>query len=184
VTVAGGKLTTYRVMAAETVDVVARQLRHLDGRRVPARAGTDRESLPGGEVTDIGQVADELVKEGLDADLASHLARTYGAEAAAVAHLAQADTSLAAPLLEGGRWIQAEVVHQARREMAMSVSDVLMRRLHVFHGVRGHGLEAAGRVAELLARELGWDADAAAGSAAAYRSEVEAMRRSIRPAAT
>jgi glycerol-3-phosphate dehydrogenase len=183
VTVAGGKLTTYRVMAAETVDVVARQLRHLDGRRVPARAGTDRECLPGGEVADVGQVADELVQEGLDADTAQHLTRTYGAEAAAVAHLAQADPSLAEPLLEGGRWIQAEVVHQARREMAMNVGDVLTRRLHVFHRVRGQGLDAAGRVAALLARELGWDADAAAASAAAYRGEVEAMRRAIRPVA-
>ena len=184
ITVAGGKLTTYRVMAAQTVDVVAKQLHGLDGRHVPARAGTDREPLPGGEIADIGQVADELVKEGLDADTARHLAGTYGAEAAAVAHVAQAELSLASPLLEGGPWIRAEVVHQARREMAMSVSDVLTRRLHVFHHVPGHGLEAAGSVAELLAGELGWSGDEAAASAAAYRAEVEAMQRSIRPAAT
>jgi len=184
ITVAGGKLTTYRVMAEQTVDLVARQLRRLDGRRVPARAATDREPLPGGEIADVGQAADELVKEGLDADTARHLASTYGAEAAAVAHIAQADRSLALPLVEGARWIRAEVVHQARREMAMTVSDVLTRRTHVFHSVPGHGLEASGRVAELLAAELGWSPDTAAASAADYRREVEAMTRALRPAAT
>ena len=184
ITVAGGKLTTYRVMAAQTVAVVAKQLHGLDGRHVPAGADTDLEPLPGGEISDIGQVADELVKEGLDAGMARHLAGTYGAEAAAVAHIAQGDLALASPLVVGGRWIRAEVVHQARREMAMSVSDVLTRRLHVFHRFPGHGLEAAGTVAELLGRELGWSGEDAAASAAAYRAEVEAMRRSIRPAAT
>jgi glycerol-3-phosphate dehydrogenase len=184
VTVAGGKLTTYRVMAAQTVDLVARQLHDLDGRRVPERAATDREPLPGGEISDLAQLTDELVQEGLDAAAAEHLATTYGAEAASIARIAQVEPALGAPLLEGRRWIQAEVVHHARREMALTVSDVLTRRLHVLYRVPGHGLEAAGKVAELLGRELGWDKDTAAASAADYRSEVDSMRSAFRPAAT
>jgi glycerol-3-phosphate dehydrogenase len=180
ITIAGGKLTTYRVMGAQVVDEVARQLHALDGRRTPAAAATDREPLPGGEIADLRQLADELVKEGAEAAVAAHLAETYGAEATAVLHLAQREPDLAAPLAPGGPWLAAEVVHQARREMVTSVSDVLVRRLRLCHRLPGQAVDLAPRVAGLLADELGWDIDAAAASAAAYRVEVEAMQRAVR----
>jgi glycerol-3-phosphate dehydrogenase len=80
ITIAGGKLTTYRSMAAEVVDHAARRLRRLDGRVVPRRAGTDAEPLPGGEVADLDLLARDLVEEGLGAGVATALWAGTGAK--------------------------------------------------------------------------------------------------------
>jgi glycerol-3-phosphate dehydrogenase len=176
VTIAGGKLTTYRVMAAQTVDTVARRLHALDGRRVPSRAATDREPLPGGEVADLEALVAELVTEGTPEAAARHLVASYGTEASAVANLMARDEMLAAPLIAGGPWLAAEVVHQARREMAMTVADVMIRRTHIFHRRADQGMGAAPEVARLLAAELGWDADKETASLRCYAEEVERMR--------
>ena len=182
VTIAGGKLTTYRVMAAQVVDVVARRLHRLDGRAMPAAAPTDRDPLPGGEVKDLDALAEQLIVEGTESSLARHLVATYGAEAPGVAKIAASDAALAVPLVPGRPWTPAEVLYQARREMALTVSDVLVRRTHAFHRCADQALGAAQRVAGLLAGELGWDAVRSAASVAAYRAEVERMRRAFKPA--
>jgi len=180
-TIAGGKLTTYRSMAAEVVDSVARRLRALDGRRVPRRAPTDREPLPGGEVGDLELLARDLIDEGVDTGVAAALVRRYGTEAAAVANLVQREPSLAAPLVPGLPALAAEVVHQARREMAMTVDDVLVRRTPLFRSHPNQATDAAPAVALLLGRELGWDAAEAEAQVAAYRSAAERMRQAITP---
>lgn len=181
VTIAGGKLTTYRVMAQQTVDVVARRLRALDGRPLPPRAATDREPLPGGEVHDQDALTEELTKEGMSPEVARHLVGAYGTEATAVANLMAADRSLAGPLVPDGPWRLAEVVYQARREMALTVSDVLVRRTHAFYLRADQAVSAAPVVAQLLAPELGWDGDRRAASVGAYLAEVERMRQAFRP---
>ena len=172
ITIAGGKLTTYRSMAAQLVNLVARKLRRLDGRRLPARAATDTEPLPGGDVADLEALARELEKEGVPSGAADHLVRTYGGEASAVANLATDDPALAGPLIAGGPWLRAEVVHHARREMALTVGDVLVRRLHLFHAHPTRGVGVAPTVAGLLSRELGWDDTATALAAERYVAEV------------
>ncbi|MBI4542045.1 MAG: glycerol-3-phosphate dehydrogenase/oxidase [Gemmatimonadetes bacterium] len=179
ITIAGGKLTTYRAMAAELVDLVARRLRRLDGRPRPRRAPTDREPLPGGEVADFGQLASELMKEGVPEPVADHLVATYGAEAPAVANLIARDPGLGEPLVEGWPWVRAEVVYQARREMAMTVSDVMIRRTHLFQRHPSQAADAAPLVAGLLARALDWDAGREAASLAEYLAEVRRMRSTL-----
>jgi len=183
VTIAGGKLTTYRVMAAQTVDVVTRRLRQLDGRPLPPRARTEAEPLPGGEVRDLDTLIDELTGDGLGPDVARHLVGAYGTEARAVANLMSEDRSLAGPLVPEGPWRLAEVVYQARREMALTVSDVLIRRTHAFHLRADQAVSAAPVVAQLLAQELGWDAERRSASVAAYLADVERMREAFRPPA-
>jgi glycerol-3-phosphate dehydrogenase len=180
-TIAGGKLTTYRAMAAELVDVVAAKLHRMDGRDIAARAATDREPLPGGEVADLELLARELAQEGPVGEAVGHLVDTYGSEAAAVVNLAARDPSLAAPAAEGVPLLRAEVVHQARREMALAVSDVMIRRTHLFHRRRDQGAAAAPVVAELLGRELGWDAAKTAESLASYLEEIQRMRGGLTP---
>ena len=172
ISVLGGKLTTYRAMADEIVDTAARRLRALDGRRVAGRAATAREALPGGDVASLPVLAGELSKEGLELGAANHLAAAYGSDAPAIATLIRNDPRLARPLIVGRPWLAAEVVHHARREMALTVADVLMRRLHIFHQVKGHGIESAGLTAELLGRELGWSSDDAVASVAEYRRDI------------
>jgi glycerol-3-phosphate dehydrogenase len=181
VTIAGGKLTTYRSMAAEVVDRAARLLRRIDGRSTPRRAGTDTEALPGGEVADLELLVRDLADEGLAADLARALVGRYGSEAAAVANLVRRDPALGAPLVAGHQVVAAEVVHQARREMAVTVEDVLVRRTHLFHAHATQAVEAATPVARLLGAELGWDEAEIGRRAQGYRDLAARMRQAITP---
>jgi len=181
-TIAGGKLTTYRSMAAELVDVVAAKLHAMDGRRVPDRARTAEEPLPGGDVADLDLLVRELMKERVPEVAARHLVDTYGSEAMAVANLATRDPTLAEPLAAGFPILRAEVVYQARRELALSVSDVMVRRTHLFHRHPAQGTEVTPVVASLLAQELGWDAAREAASLSAYLAEVQRMRHALTPA--
>ncbi len=182
VTIAGGKLTTYRSMAAELVDVVAARLHRIDGRPIAPRAPTATQPLPGGEVTDLELLVRELMKEAVPEPVARHLVGRYGSEAIAVANLAARDRTLAAPLGPGAATLRAEVVHQARREMALSVNDVMIRRTDLFRRDPRQGTELSPVVAGLLAQELGWDAAREAASLAGYLAEVQRMRQAITPA--
>jgi glycerol-3-phosphate dehydrogenase len=181
ITVAGGKLTTYRSMAAEVVDLVARRLRARDGRRLVRSAATGTEPLPGGDVADTDLLTRDLIDEGVDEGVARALVARYGSEAAAVANLVRREPSLGARLVPELPVLAAEVVHQARREMAMTVADVMMRRTHLYHTHPGQAVEAAGTVAQLLGRELGWSEAATEERAQAYRDEAARMRQAITP---
>ncbi len=179
-TIAGGKLTTYREMAAQLVDRVAHRLHRMDGRPEPPRAATDREPLPGGEVADIAALEAELVQDGLGPSLAHRLVWAYGTEAAAVRRLAREDPSLAEPLAEGVPVLAAEVLHHARREMAVRIGDVLFGRTGLAFYEPAGAAAAVPRIAALLAAELGWSGEerdtAAADAAAALRRMLEAYR--------
>jgi glycerol-3-phosphate dehydrogenase len=157
ITIAGGKLTTYRVMAAQVVDQVVDQLRTLDGRPRPPRPLTSEAPLPGGEAHDLGPLGDAGRELGLFEETVDHILRSYGSEAPAVFNLVREQRDRAAPLSPGHPAIEAEVLHVTRRELAQRVEDVLIRRIHLFYEAPDHGLAAVGRTAELMAHELGWD---------------------------
>ncbi|HWO88218.1 MAG TPA: glycerol-3-phosphate dehydrogenase/oxidase [Gemmatimonadales bacterium] len=182
--IVGGKLTTYRLMAAQVVDRVVADLHALDGRRTIGRSASDRVPLPGGEVRDLGTLVAEMVTEGLHETVARHLVHRYGAEAPAVARLLHEEPDLAMPICADCPDLRAEVVYQARREYARTVSDVLMRRTHLFHTRFDQALPAAADVASLLGGELGWDAARQASAVAEYTAQVERMRRALRPPAS
>jgi glycerol-3-phosphate dehydrogenase len=168
VTIAGGKLTTYRAMAAELVDRVVAILHRLDGRPRVSRPPTDQEPLPGGEARDLAPLGQAGLELGLYGETIDHLKRTYGTECAAVINLVRERRELAAPLVAGYPAVAAEVVHVARRELAQRVEDVLVRRIHPYYETRDHGISAAHRTAELLGAELGWTADRVDEEAARY----------------
>jgi glycerol-3-phosphate dehydrogenase len=180
VSIAGGKLTTYREMAAQAVDRVVRRLHRMDGRPVAPRAPTDREPLPGGEVADVVALEAELVQDGVPAALAHRLVWAYGTEAAAVRRLTREDPSLGEPVGPQVPVLAAEVVHQARREMAVRVTDVLFGRTGLALYEPAGARAAAPRIAELLGAELGWSGDervaAARDADAAVRRLLEAYR--------
>jgi glycerol-3-phosphate dehydrogenase len=167
-TIAGGKLTTYRLMAAELVDRVAAILHRLDGRPRAPRAATDAEPLPGGEARDLEPMGRAGIELGLFTETVEHITRTYGTECAAVFNLVRERRELAAQLAAGYPAIEAEVIHIARRELAQRVEDVLVRRIHPFYETADHGLSAGRRTAELLGEELGWNAGKVAEEAARY----------------
>lgn len=173
-TIAGGKLTTWRSMAAEVVDRVERVLERRTGRK---RVGDHRsrvEPLPGGESAAVTEFARLATESGLPVSTGQHLARHYGAETAAIVNLVRETPSLATPLHEDHPAIEAEVIHAARREFAVRVEDVLARRIHLAWETADRGVRAAPRVAELLAQELDWPVERVALEVAAYRAVVAA----------
>jgi glycerol-3-phosphate dehydrogenase len=173
ISVVGGTLTTHLVMAREAVDLVAARLHDLDGRAVAAAPPTDREPLPGGEAHDMGVVADEVERDGFSRATADHLVDAYGSETPAVTRLALSDPALAEPLAPGHPGLLAELVHAMRREMAVTLGDLLVRRTQLFYEASDNGLAQLERVADLATREMGWDADRRAAELAAYRHEAE-----------
>ena len=107
---------------------------------------------------------------------AQHLVAKYGSESAAVLNLVDRDRALGATILPGRPEIWAEVSHAVEREMALRLSDVLIRRLHLFYEAPGQAAAAAVSVSERLAALLGWDAARRAEEVAAYQREVERSR--------
>lgn len=146
----GGKWTTYRAMAEDTVDAVQKQ---LGGG---GECSTLQHPLMGSRsyTHDFWQT---LAKEhGVREVTARHLTEKYGVCAAAVWELAEKEPDLARPLVEGLTPIRAEVAFAVREEMAATIEDVLARRTGLqIHGWR-EAMRAAPSAAELLARELGW----------------------------
>lgn len=155
--IVGGKLTTHRRMAAQLTDRAGEELRKLDGRPRPARARTDLEPLPGGEAADLTPMRAAAIDAGLSPATADHLVLRYGTEVSAIVNLVAGDRRLAERLHPEHPAIAAEVVHAARRELARTVADVLVRRIHLRLETTDGGRQAAALTARLLAEVHGWD---------------------------
>jgi glycerol-3-phosphate dehydrogenase len=176
VTIAGGKLTTYRLMARDVVDRVDARLRALDGRPRAARPPTERLPLPGGETADLEGLVKAATDRGARESTARYLVGAYGSEAAAVLNIVERDRALGQPIVAGRPELWAEVTHAVEREMALRLSDVLIRRLHLFYATRDQAMSAAGAVADRMAAALGWDATRRAAELSDYRTQVERSR--------
>jgi glycerol-3-phosphate dehydrogenase len=168
ISVVGGKLTTYRVMAKEVVDRAVRELRLREGRSRVTDADTDEEPLPGGETDDFSEFKARGLELGVVPESVEHLIRHYGTEAAGIYNLGAADRRLLRRLVPPHPAIEAEVLHAVRREMAQTVEDVMVRRTHLYYEHPDRGVPAARRVAELMARELEWDDERITAEAERY----------------
>ncbi len=157
ITIAGGKLTTYRVMARDVVDRIATRLHELDGRPVAPRPATDLLPLPGGEAAELEVLVEAARARGAQEATARHLVANYGSEAAAILNYLDRERSLGDPLITGRPEIWAEVNYAVEREMAMRVQDVLIRRLHLFYELRDHGNAIVTAVAGRMKKLLDWD---------------------------
>lgn len=176
VTITGGKLTTYREMAADTVDeIVADVLPIRPGATQVGKSVTKKLQLRGAVGYD---TLDEAARAypAVDPALVQHLGNRYGGEARALMASIQKDDSLASPIIDGLPYVRAEVLFAARHEMARSVSDVLSRRTRSLLFARDDSVTAAVPVAEMISDDLGWSDDDAAESAAQYRAEAEHER--------
>ena len=180
ITIAGGKLTTYRVMGRDVADRVAARLRQLDGRRPAGAPATDRLPLPGGETADLDVLISSALARGVGEPTAKHLVASYGTESAAVLNLVDKQRALGKPILEGRPEIRAEVVHAVQREMALRLADVLIRRTHLFYQARGQAVTATAVVADVMGPLLGWDEARRAEEIELYLKEVEASRRFLK----
>ena len=123
ISVTGGKLTTYRRMAADTVDEAVEAL----GRG--GRSHTRRLRLHGAHGFDALQSPDAADRLGLTTDVLAHLAGRHGGDTRVLAAMIHADPSLGDPIAPGLPYLRAEAVHAVRHEMARTVDDVVARRL-------------------------------------------------------
>jgi glycerol-3-phosphate dehydrogenase len=170
ISILGGKWTTHRLMGEETVDKVQE---YLDAGSSPTRTLDHPLAGSAGYHQDYWQTLAHQFK--VPVATAHHLARKYGTRAAEVLELAADDPSLALPLLEGEAPIRAQVVFAVRKEMALTMEDVLARRI----GLQMHGWRAAVRaapaVAALLRREFDWSGEQEDSAINQYVTKINRM---------
>jgi len=175
VMVAGGKYTTYRVMAKDAVDAVAHGL----DQRVPPSC-TDRVPLAGAEgYQALWNSRQRLAhSSGLHVARIEHLLQRYGSMIDEVLALVEQDPSLGKPLTGADDYLRAEVVYAATHEGARHVNDVLTRRTHISIETFHRGLGVVQEAAQLLAEPLGWDAEQVKREVEYYTKRVESERLS------
>jgi glycerol-3-phosphate dehydrogenase len=175
VAVAGGKYTTYRVMAADAVDAAVHGLEH----EVPESV-TDRVPLVGAD----GYIARWNAREriahqsGLHVTRIEHLLHRYGSLIDDLLAMIEEDPELGKPLEGGDDYLAVEIRYAATHEGAAHLEDVLTRRTRISIETWDRGLSAAEPVARLIAGPLGWDETRVQQELDHYRARVAAERES------
>jgi len=170
VSIAGGKYTTYRIMARDVIDLAVNELRKLSSESV-----TEKLPLIGADgyfalVQQIERIADE---SGLDSQTVTHLLNRYGSLISEILDLIKDAPSLAKKLDADLPYIKAEIYYAVSHEGARSVDDVISRRTRIAFEAHNQGLDLADAIAEIIAPVLGWSAKERRASVAAYESLVE-----------
>jgi glycerol-3-phosphate dehydrogenase len=147
--IAGGKYTTYRVMARDAVDAAAAD---LGGAIPPSR--TAQTPLVGAT--------------GVDPLLDRRMVERHGGCAGEVLALAAADRELARPIAGAERYLAAEAVHACTHQGALDLDDILSRRMRISIEVPDRGRAAAATVAPLVAPVLGWSQERVAEEVGNY----------------
>jgi glycerol-3-phosphate dehydrogenase len=180
ITIAGGKLTTYRKMAKECVDTAVQILKLTGQLPEEIHSGqTFKFPLPGA----VGWPADddhdkvaEQISAVCECDLSHsvrrHLVDTYGMRALELAKLCAKDPTLLEPIVPGRTEIMAQVDFAVSEEMAASVSDVMVRRTQIFFRDYKQGLQSVDKVADRMAALIGWSEDEKQRSIDAYKADV------------
>ncbi len=152
ITITGGKLTTYRRMAQDALDFAARR------RGERTQRPTEHLPLAGAEDWRQAQQALQSYEHRgiIKPDTVQRLI-SYGSEALTILSYIDSNRKLADRIVPNLHYIMAEVVYACRHEMALTVRDVLERRLHIATETPDDGQSVAGSVTQLMAQELGWD---------------------------
>ncbi|HEY5837321.1 glycerol-3-phosphate dehydrogenase/oxidase [Streptomyces sp.] len=177
VVVAGGKYTTYRVMAEDAVDEAVHGLDHS-----VAACCTEEVPLLGAEGYRAlwNARARIAARTGLHVARVEHLLGRYGSLAEEVLALIEETPSLGAPLAAADDYLRAEVVYAATSEGARHLDDVLTRRTRISIETFDRGTRSAREAAELMAPVLGWDEKQIDNEVEHYEKRVEAERESQR----
>ena len=169
VTISGGKLTTYRVMAAQLVDFVEKKL----GRR-PTPTVTDTEPLPGGEIESVDAEA-AIATQQLGEQTAKTLVRTYGSRWRSVIAENSGTSRAADRIVDDLPYIMPQLTYALKHEMACTLGDLLIRRTHVAFETRDHGRAVAAEIVESLQGVLGWSAERKKAELSNYEGEAARM---------
>ncbi|MGI8888626.1 MAG: glycerol-3-phosphate dehydrogenase/oxidase [Nocardioidaceae bacterium] len=175
ISIAGGKYTTYRVMAADAIDAALQDV----GGPVPPSV-TEHIPLVGAEgyhamVNQVDRLANRV---GLPVWRLQRLLDRYGSMTEELLSLADDDASLLQPLEGAEEYLRVEISYAASHEAALHLDDVLARRTRISIETPDRGTASAEAAARLVAQSLAWDEDRIANEVQAYCARVEAERRS------
>ena len=176
VSIAGGKYTTYRVMAKDVIDRAVIEL-----RRITKESVTEKLPLVGADgYFALEQQKDRIAQEsGLDVATVTHLLNRHGSLISEILEIIKDQPKLAAKLDAELPYIKAEIVYAASHEGARSVDDVISRRTRLSFEAANHGLYLAEEVAALIAPVLGWSAKERKESMAHYAGLVEREKAAL-----
>jgi glycerol-3-phosphate dehydrogenase len=163
-TIAGGKLTTHRLMAKQLTDRVQKRLAEEFGVHAQSECHT-KEPLEGAQT-------EHVRVSGVDEPMGKHLLDTYGGDATWVLAYAEENPCLGERIVPELPYLMAEALYGVQHEMALTLSDVLIRRTHVIYETRDGGIERARTVAELMAPRLGWDEEEIKHQVTDYAAQV------------
>jgi glycerol-3-phosphate dehydrogenase len=186
ITIAGGKLTTYRRMSAEVVDTAVKMLRLAD--QLPEKldeSRTDVHPLPGGvgwpPDDDHSRVAREVLdaagKENLSEASAKNLAGNYGMLAIQIGRWIHKDPELGKPIIEGRPEVWAQLEWAVEEELAATVTDFMVQRTQIFYRDHDQGLGVVDEVARRMGKLLDWDEEDIERNIEQYRHDVDLSRQ-------
>jgi glycerol-3-phosphate dehydrogenase len=176
-TVAGGKYTTYRLMAAQVIDAVARNLEERGS--VPPSCTDQVELLGASGYPAVYNRRHELAaRSGLHVARIEHLLSRYGSLTSELLGLIESDRSLAEPLTGADDYLAVEALYAVTHEGALHLDDILTRRTRISIEAWDRGIAAARDIAEVVAGPLGWDAATRSRELAHYEARVAAERDS------
>ena len=170
VSIAGGKYTTYRVMAKDAVDLAV-----LDLRRLVNESVTDKLPLIGadGYFALVQQTSKISEKYSISEATVTHLLDRYGSLIEEILEIIDADSSMAQRLIPELPYIKAEILHAVTHEGALSVEDVLLRRTRISFEAFDGGVDVAADVAKIIGAQLGWGAKERSASVDSFTELME-----------
>ncbi|MCW2933737.1 MAG: glpD2 2 [Actinomycetia bacterium] len=178
--IAGGKLTTYRLMARDVIDAAVADF----PRPVPPSVTEQLPLLGADGLPAVRAAARRLAEDhGVPQQAVEHLISRYGAVAPEVLELVRADQSLARPLADGYPYLRAEVAYAVTHEGALHVEDVLARRVRLLIESPDAGAPAAAEVAAIMAKLLGWSRRQRTQETQRYLHFAATTSQAIRPPA-
>ena len=175
ITVAGGKYTTYRVMAKDTIDLVERALEE----DVPDSRTHEMPLIGADGYAELWERREALAREhGLHPSRMEHLLHRYGSLVEELLALGSEQPGWLAPLEGAPAYLAVEAVYAASSEAALHLEDVLTRRTRISIETPDRGLSAAPHVARLMGGVLGWDEARTLDEVRSYEIRVAAERKS------
>ncbi|MFM7463372.1 MAG: glycerol-3-phosphate dehydrogenase [Actinomycetota bacterium] len=176
VSIAGGKYTTYRVMAEDAVDVASAELRRL----VPESSTAQLPLLGSDGYFALTNKVSHLAKEyGVSEDAIRHLLERYGSEIVTLLELTRKRPELKGRLDPNLAYLKVEVLYAVEYEGARTVVDIIDRRTRIGFESEDHGISIAKAIAEILAKPLRWNAAEKKRQMEAFKAHVKAERSAL-----
>ncbi|MBO1765340.1 glycerol-3-phosphate dehydrogenase/oxidase [Allobranchiibius sp. GilTou38] len=174
ISIAGGKYTTYRVMAADAIDACAEDLGELKP------SVTEHVPLVGADgYKAMINLKSELAKEaGISTWRVEHLLGRYGSKLNELLSLGDDDPTMLDPVTGAEEYLRAELKYAVTHEGAKHITDVLARRTRISIDTKHRGVDCVDETAAIMATELGWDEATVEHEKAAYVERVHAERKS------